>query len=302
MKKNCLFCSKEFEAQRSTAKFDTPKCKLDYNRGHSTPKNSVSDNSSNDTVIPPSVTDQDKRIKKINALLAEKGLPPVVRASELPKLEFVPSGIPEIDELTGGFPRGRITEIYGMQGVGKSSLMLQILKRIPELKIYYVDAESAVSSHYHGNSQNVEFEEEYLLEKVAESVEVVIQSNFYDLIIVDSVANLIPWAEMEGASGDAHMGLKARLMGQWMRKLTPYLHKSKAAIVFINQQRETMNMYGPAKTTPGGHALPFAASLRLELKTTKADRKDWGHWVNFEITKSKVCKPYQKSRFKLEYQ
>ncbi len=90
-------------------------------------------------------------------------------------------------------------------------------------------------------------------------------------------------------------------MGQWMRKMTPYLNKTSTAVVFINQVRDSMNPYGPRKFTPGGHALPFAASLRVELRSNRADRKDWGHVIHFEVTKSKVCKPFQKGDFKLIY-
>lgn len=126
------------------------------------------------------------------------------------------------------------------------------------------------------------------------------------MVVVDSVASLVPRAEAEGEMTDMQVGLKARAMSKWMRRVNFYLAKSNAALVFINQERETIGGYGPIRFTPGGLALGYAASLRLKLSTTKADRliKDKevsGHWVNFEVEKSRICKPFQKGRFKLLY-
>jgi recombination protein RecA len=239
----------------------------------------------------------------MNQIFKERGLPLMMMASDLPPQEFVSSGIPEIDAMTGGFPRGKVSEIYGMQGVGKTSLMLQIFKKLPELQIAYVDAEQAINEAFlkQQGITNVELLHTHVMEQVMEQVEVMVQTNHYDLIVIDSVASITPWPELEGNAGDAHMGLKARLMGQFMRKILGQLNQTKTALVFINQLRENMSMYGPAKFTPGGHALPFAASLRLELKTNKVDRKDWGHVVHVEVTKSKVSRPFQKADFKLKY-
>lgn len=284
----CTICNKDFEG-RADAKYCSPSCRKKASRG--TQK------------ISPPLKNKPTKNKKSNILedyLATQHIS-IRKGSELEPIEFISSGIKEIDEITGGFPRKRITEIYGMKGVGKTALMSRMLD--VEHTILYIDTENALVDV----PENIHVIREYMLEAVAEIVEVALQSNAYDVIVIDSVASMVPRAEVEGEAGEAHMGLKARLMGQWLRKINPHLIKSKSAVVFINQQRETMSSYGYAKFTPGGHALPYAASLRLELKTVKADRiiknsETIGHWITVEVEKSRVCRPYQKTRFKLKYQ
>lgn len=274
--KKCEVCGTEFEA-KGRQKFCSEACKQKNKR--------TGDNS----------------LDKLNAKLKELGSTAVaVKGSDVPPIEFVTSGILEIDELTGGIPKSRITEIFGLKGVGKTFLAKKIMRNMKDLKILYIDTENALTDP----PENVTTVPEYQLEAVADMVNDSLGQ--YDVVIIDSVASLIPRAEIEGEQGDAHMGLKARSMGQWMRRINPYLNGSGTAVLFINQQRESMNPYGPPKYTPGGHALPYAASLRLELKTTKAERivKDSqviGHWVNVEVEKSRVCRPWQKTRFKLIY-
>jgi recombination protein RecA len=220
------------------------------------------------------------------------------------EIEFVTSGIKEIDEVTK-FPRGRITEIYGLQGVGKSELVQTCLTNMShEGKVLYIDAENALNPARlvakGGEAKNIVISDMCILEDVAKYTTESVGK--YDVIVIDSVATLIPKSEAEGETGDQFVGLKARLMGQWMRKLIGPLGKSRCAVVFINQIRESMSMYVP-KFTPGGKALPYASSLRLELSSNKADRLNdgTGHWVNVEVTKSRVCAPYQKAKFKLKY-
>lgn len=236
----------------------------------------------------------------VNKDLKDQGLNQFVSGTELPELEFVSSQIPEIDEITGGFPRKRITEIFGMKAVGKTSLMAKVVSN--DQKVLYIDTESALSDA----PENVKVVYEDMVERVMDTVFSGLKGDF-DLIVVDSVASMTPRAEIEGESGDAVMGLKARLMGQFMRKVTTPLMQSDTAMVFINQERESLSGWGAPTFTPGGRALPYAASLRLKLSTTKADRivKDGqvvGHWVNFEVEKSRICKPFQKGRFKLLYE
>lgn len=228
--------------------------------------------------------------------------------SEYGELEFITSGVPEIDEITQ-IPRARITEIFGLQGVGKSYLVTQCIAAMSkEAKVLYIDAESAINParmiDKGGDAKNIIISTESILEDAAElTIESV---NKYDVIIVDSVASLVPKAEAEGRTGDQFVGLKARLMGQWMRKLIGPLGKSRCAVIFINQMRESMSMYVP-KALPGGKALPYAASLRLELSTSnKADRITKGavvvgHKVKVDVVKSRVCAPHQSTTFKLYY-
>lgn len=227
--------------------------------------------------------------------------------AEYGEIQYITSGVEEIDAITK-FPRGRIIEIYGLQGVGKSDLVQQCLSNMShEGKVLYIDAENALNPARllakGGDAKNIVISDMCILEDVAQYTLGVL--NDYDVIVVDSVATLVTRSEAEGETGDQFVGLKARLMGQWMRKLIGPLGKSKCAFVFINQIRESMSMYTP-KFTPGGKALPYAASLRLELSSNKADRivKDGdtvGHKVKVEVTKSRVCAPHQKTEFKLFY-
>lgn len=264
LEKECSNCGKSFETKLRFLRFDSPEC-------------------------------QDKALVEINKLLVEAGLEPAMRGSEVPKLEFISSGISEIDEITKGFPRKRITEIFGLKGVGKTQLAMRIIKALPDLNIFYVDTENGLSEV----PENVTRINEILLEKVSAAVDVALQKH-YDLIVVDSIASILPRAELEGEAGETQMPLKAKLMSQWMRRINYHLAKSNAAVLFINQLRESPNPYVP-KYTPGGLGVPYAASLRLELKSSKADRFEDGHWVHVEIEKSRICKPYQKTKFKLIY-
>lgn len=228
---------------------------------------------------------------------------------EVGPIEFITTGYEAIDKVTGGFPRSRITEVHGMSSVGKSEFVQQCLSEMSKAgKVLYIDAENALNAQRltdkGGNVKNITVTDMHVMEDVANFVTENV--NNYDVIVIDSVASLVPRAEEAGETGDQFVGLRARIMGQWMRKLIGPLGKSKCAMVFINQLRESMSMYGDPLFTPGGKALPYAASLRLKLSTTKADRilKDGatvGHWVKVEIPKSRVCAPYQTTKFKLMY-
>ena len=242
--------------------------------------------------------------------MAKEEIAKLIKLSEVKPLSFVTSGVKEIDDMTGGFPKGRMTEIYGMQGVGKTEVVLHCLSAISnEAKVLYIDAENALNPERlvrkGAKASNVTVVADSVLEEVANLVNANVTK--YDVIVVDSVATLVPNAEAQGQTGDQFVGLKPRLMGQWLRKLTPLLGKSDCALVFINQLRESMVLYGDPLFTPGGKALPFSASLRLKLSTTKADRIKgsdgaWkGHKVTVEVIKSKVSAPHRTTTFKLEY-
>lgn len=286
----CLTCGKDFVPKRKTARFCSVTCRVKTNQL----KNLI-DPVQDET--QKTISAAREAMESLNLKLAAKGLPLMVMGSDLPPLHFITSGVPEIDAMTHGFPRQKITEIYGPKGVGKTTLMSRLVASLPDLKICYIDAEGGLPTP----PDNVTVNTEHILERAQDIVESALEDNKYDLIVVDSVASLVPRAEVEGEAGDAHMGLKARLMSQWMRRIHLYLSKSNTAVVFINQQRESMNPYGPQKFTPGGFALPYAASLRLELKSNKADKLENGQWVHVEVEKSRVCKPYQKTKFKLDY-
>lgn len=238
----------------------------------------------------------------------------LIMASKLPELEFVPTGLGDLDKLTKGFPRSRITELYGMQGVGKTTLTLMSIAEATKsgLKTLFIDCENAFNpiraKELGIDMKNLAIVDESILEIVSD----VLMDNIknYDLIIIDSVAAMVPRAEIEGEAGDANIGLKARLMGQLIRKANVELARSKCALVFINQLRESMEMFAPKFSTTGGNALRFFASLRIELITRSADRIEKtkagekqrvGHRVTARIIKSRMCKPYEEVTFDLMY-
>lgn len=244
------------------------------------------------------------KAKKVAETLKVKTL------ADIGAIEFASSGVAEIDELTGGFPKARITEIFGIQGIGKTDLMLKCLSAMSlDSKVLYMDVENALNPERLAqkpcNPKNIHISDESTLQDVAQYV--TDHVNDYDVIVVDSVAALVPREEANGESGDQFVGLKARLMGQWIRQLTAKLGKSNCALVFINQLRDSMILYGDPQFTPGGKALPYAASLRIKLSTVKADRiphKDGGvagHKVTALVVKSKVGAPHRSTQFKLMY-
>lgn len=234
----------------------------------------------------------------------------IQKASDQPEIGYVTTGFKELDEIVK-FPRKRITEVYGLQSVGKTSLMLKSLGGLiaEGNKVLYIDVENSFNK-YRSEALGIDLEKlDIATTFVVEEIMDIIMENVgkYDAIVVDSVAAMIPRAELEGKAGDANMGLKARLMGQLMRMVSDPLHKSNCALVFINQLRENLAMFTAKYSTPGGMALKFSASLRIELKTYSKDKiiknsEQIGHWVNATITKSKVGKPNQVARFKLLYE
>lgn len=238
----------------------------------------------------------------------------LMMASDLPPLEFVPTGLGDFDKLAGGFPRSRITELYGLQGVGKTTLTLMSIAEATKagLKTLFIDCENAFNpvraAELGIDPKKLAVMPISMLEEVSEVL--LGEINTFDLIIVDSVAAMVPRAEIEGDAGDANVGLKARLMGQLIRKVNAALQNSKCAVVFINQLRESMEMFAPKYSTTGGNALRFFASLRVELITTAKDRLEktvkgekvrYGHKVTARIIKSRMCKPYEQVTFDLLY-
>lgn len=235
-------------------------------------------------------------------------------ASDLPPLEFIPTGLGTLDDLTGGFPRSRITELYGLQGVGKTTLTLMSIAAATKagLKVVFIDCENAWNGpraiELGVDPKKVAVMPVSMLEEVNDIL--LGEVHTFDMIIVDSVAAMVPRAEIEGEAGDSHVGLKARLMGQLVRRVNAELSKSKCAVVFINQLRESMEMYAPKFNTTGGYALRYFSSLRIELKTTAKDRLEktvkgqkvrYGHSVTAIIIKSRVCKPYEQVSFDINY-
>lgn len=231
-------------------------------------------------------------------------------ASDIPPITYVTTGIPELDALTR-FPRKRVTEIYGPASVGKTTLATMcVVGMSHSLKLLYIDMENTFNperaAELGATPENIIAVSPPTLEEAADLM--IRNVGSYDVIIFDSVAGAQLKREAVGTSetGEANVGLKARVMGSFMRRLVPPLAKSDCAAVFINQERATVDFYGPRKFTPGGVALSYASSIRVNLTTTKADRitrggEVVGHKVTAEITKNKVGRPYTKTQFEVLY-
>lgn len=225
------------------------------------------------------------------------------------KIEVVSTGSILIDSAlgVGGFPKGRIIEVFGPESSGKSTLALHAISQVQKNGgvCAYIDAEHAMDPSYASkvgvNVNELIVSQPDFGEQALEITEMLVRSNAVDLIVVDSVAALVPKAELEGDMGDSHMGLQARLMSQALRKLTAVVHKSKTILIFINQIRSKishgMPSFGPNETTTGGNALKFYSSVRIEIRkiaTLKKGDVAFGNRVSVKIVKNKVAPPFKK--------
>jgi recombination protein RecA len=219
-------------------------------------------------------------------------------------VETIPSGSISLDlALGGGIPRGRIIEIYGPESSGKTTLSLHAVAEVQKAggTAAYVDAEHALDPAY---AKRLGVDTDKLLisqpdsgEQALEVVETLVRSNAVDIIVVDSVAALVPQAEIEGDMGDAHMGLQARLMSQALRKLTGVINRSKTTVIFVNQLRMKIGvMFGNPETTTGGNALKFYASIRMDIRRISQIKQ--GDTV---IGNHKVAPPFREAQFDIMY-
>jgi recombination protein RecA len=229
--------------------------------------------------------------------------------SSVKPISFVPSGIPELDELIGGFPRARLTELVGAEGIGKSTIVSKCAVAMSKKgRVLYIDAEQALNptrlEELGADLKKIDYTALYELEAVAELITT--QLAHYDAIIVDSIAVLVPRAILEGDIGDSNIALYARQMAKFIKRLKPALGKSNCALVCVNQWRQSPDMFKP-RYIPGGSSYGYALDLRLELTSTPSKDKILvgtervGHTVHITVTKSRVSAPHISTKFKLFY-
>ncbi len=224
------------------------------------------------------------------------------------KVETIPSGALTLDlALGGGLPKGRVIEIYGPESSGKTTVALHAVAEVQKTggTAAYIDAEHALDPKYAAalgvDIANLLISQPDTGEAALEIVDQLVRSTAVDIVVIDSVAALVPRAEIEGEMGDSHMGLQARLMSQALRKITGNIGKSGCTVVFINQLRQKIGVtYGSPETTTGGQALKYYASVRLDIRriqTLKRGNEEYGNRAKVKVAKNKIAPPFRIAEF-----
>lgn len=249
----------------------------------------------------------------MDQILKNFGVGTAMRLGDVPSTAagIIPTGSIALDRALGigGYPRGRIVEIFGPESAGKSTLALHAVANAQKTgTAVYVDAEHSLDPEY-GRALGVDVDELIVTqpstgEEALEIVDLFVKSGGIDLIVVDSVAALVPRAELENDFGSANVGLHARLMSQAMRKLTGVLHGTNTCAIFINQLRALIQPFGPSETTTGGKALRFYASIRMDVRrieTEKTGDEATGNRTRVKVVKNKCAPPHRQAEFTIQY-